>query len=107
MAEPTIVAGIIVDENTTISFVDICQRCNISEEFLIDMIEHGLLHAPMKQLKNASVDQKTFSRIQSASRLQQDLDINASGVVLVMELLDELEQVRKELSILQHHLKEF
>lgn len=101
MADQTIIAGILMDENTTISFVEVCRRCNISEEVLTDMIEHGLVNLPQK---NMDIDQHAFYRIQSACRLLQDLGINSSGVVLIMELLDELEKARAELNILQHHV---
>lgn len=104
MADQTIIAGVLMDENTTISFVEVCQKCNISEDMLLDMIEHGLFPSSPTRYKTTYVDQRTFNRIQSACRLQQDLGINLPGVVLVMELLDELEQAREELTILQHHV---
>lgn len=105
MADQTIIAGVLMDENTTISFVDVCQKCNISEDVLIEMIEHGLFPASTTAVKNIHIDQQTFTRIQSACRLQQDLGINLPGVVLVLELLDELEKAQKELHILQHHVR--
>ncbi len=104
MAAQTIIAGILMDENTAISFVEVCQRCNISEDVLIDLMEQGIVNSPNHPLKNSHVDQATFKRIQSACRLLQDLGINSSGVVLILELLDELEQAHAELSILQRHV---
>lgn len=106
MADQTIIAGVLMDENTTISFVEVCQKCNISEEMLLDMIEHGLFSSSLARNKISDVDQSTFIRIQSACRLQQDLGINIPGVVLVLELLEELEQARDELKILQHHVRD-
>ena len=104
MDNKTIIAGVLVDEHTTISIVDICQQCNISEAMLLEMLEHGLCDAPIIHLETIHVDEKTFRRIQSASRIQHDLGVNAPGVVLVLELLDELAQLRDELSILEHHV---
>lgn len=106
MADQTIIAGVLMDEDSTISFVEVCQKCNISEEMLLDMIEHGLFSSSPPRNKISDVDQRTFIRIQSACRLQQDLGINVPGVVLVMELLEELEQAREELKILQHHVRD-
>ncbi len=106
MADQTIVAGMLMDENTTISFVEVCQKCNISEDMLVDMMEHGLFSSSQSRHKTPDVDRHTFVRIQSACRLQQDLGINTPGVVLVMELLDELDHVREKLNILQHHVKD-
>ncbi len=104
MDDKTITTGILMDEGTKISFVDICQKCNISEQILLEMIEHGLLHHEVHYSKKIHVDPKTFLRIQSASRLHQDLGINIPGVVLALELLDELEKITSELDILHHHV---
>ncbi len=105
MDEQTIIAGVLMDENTTISFVEVCKKCKISEDVLLDMLEHGLLSSSKPHTKSMDIDQRMFARIQSACRLQQDLGINLPGVVLVLELLDELEQAREELLVLQHHVR--
>lgn len=103
MPDKTILAGVLMDEHTTISFIEVCEKCNISEEALLEMLEYGVANH-QEQKKKAHFDEKAFSRIQSACRLQQDLEINLPGVALVLDLLDELEQVRKELQILQRHM---
>jgi hypothetical protein len=36
--------------------------------------------------------------------LQYDLGINAAGVVLALELMDELDSVAKELDVLKKHM---
>ena len=105
MNNKTIVAGVLMDEQTTITFVDVCEKCDISEEILHDMMEHGLFTHQENQVQNIPFNEKSISRIQTACRLQHDLGINLPGVVLVLELLDELEQTRKELNILQHHVR--
>ncbi len=104
MDSKTIVAGVLMDENTTVSFVEICQKCNISEEILGDMIEHGLFGGGSIHISSKHVDSRSFGRIQSACRLQQDLGINVPGVILVLELLDELQQLRNEINILNRHV---
>jgi len=104
MDDKTITTGILMDEGTKISFIEICQKCNISEQMLLEMIEHGLLHHEVHYSNKIHVDSKTFLRIQSASRLHQDLGINIPGVVLALELLDELEKITSEFDILHHHV---
>ena len=55
-------------------------------------------------LKTSYFDERTVGRIQAACRIQHDLDINVPGVVLVLELLDELDQLRNRLTMLEHHV---
>ncbi|MDP3561955.1 MAG: chaperone modulator CbpM [Legionellaceae bacterium] len=104
MVKSTMIMGMLVDDQSNISFVDVCEKQGISEDVLLDMLDHGLLpevNIPDKQLE---FDLNMLNRIQSACRLQLDLGLNAPGVVLALELLDELEQLHSELSVLQRHI---
>lgn len=104
MTLQTTVTGILMDDNTTVSLVEVSELCGISKDLLHEMIEHGLLDNEASNSKMTHINQRTLSRIQSAQRLQDDLDINLPGVVLVLELLDALEHARDELMILRHHV---
>ena len=104
MDNKKIIAGVLTNEHTTIPIEDVCQACNISEEKLLEMLEHGLCTHHIVRVNTIYFDEKALRRIQAASRIQRDLDINVPGVVLVLELLDQLEQLRNELNILQHHV---
>lgn len=103
MDAKTIVAGVLMDANTSISYVEICQKCNISEDVLYELLEHGLVNT-LTITKKKHLDAANLARIKTASRLHHDLNVNIPGVVLVLELLDELNLVRNELTILQHHV---
>lgn len=106
MVLQTIVAGVLMDETTTVSLAEVCEKYHISEDLLREMIEQGLFNHPARPSQTIHIDQRALTRIQSACRLQEDLDINLPGVVLVLELLEELEHVRDELIILRHHVGE-
>ncbi|MCP0913976.1 MULTISPECIES: chaperone modulator CbpM [Legionella] len=105
MGNKQVITGLLVDENHTVSFIEVCEKYDISEELLQGMLEQGLFSHPPKDVKNLQIDYAMVRRIQSAKRLQQDLGVNIPGVVLVLELLEELEQLRSELSILQRHME--
>lgn len=104
MSKKTIVTGILVDENAKISFVEVCKQYDISKEMIQEMIEHGFFEEHPLLTQQAMIDQRTSDRIRSAHRLEQDLGINIPGVVLVLELLEEMEQIKNELHILRHHV---
>ena len=106
MTLQTTVTGVLMDDSTTISLVEVCEICGISEDVLEEMTEYGLFDHEAPYSKITHIDQRTLSRIQSARRLQEDLDINLPGVVLVLELLESLEHARDELIILRHHVGE-
>ncbi len=105
MTKLTTIKGVIVDNNTTkISFVEVCRQYEISEDTLLEMLEYGLIGDITIPSKNTTFNHAHLQRILSARRLHKDLDINAQGVILALELLDELTEVRRQLEILRRHL---
>jgi chaperone modulatory protein CbpM len=102
--EKQIITGIIVDDNMTISFTEVCEKYHVPQETLLEMMDHGVFQQVTKALTQMHFDRKTLSRIQSIQRLQEDLGVNIAGAILALELLDELESVRNELRILRHHV---
>lgn len=105
MAKSTMIMGMLVDDHSSVSFVDVCEKQGISEDVLLDMLEHGLLPEVISPDRQVEFDLNMLNRIQSACRLQVDLGLNVPGVVLALELMDELEQLHSELSVLQRHIK--
>ena len=105
MVQRMIIASVLVDESVTMSSVDICQTYHISEAALLTMVEHGLFSNDEFSLEQLSFDRKMLERLETARRLQDDLGVNVPGVVLALELLDELERIRGELAILRRHVE--
>lgn len=103
MANNSVIVGVIVDDDR-VSFIEVCEDYNITEELLLDLLEHGLIPSidiPNKQLK---FNKNMLDRIARACRLTTDLELNAAGVVLALELMDELESMSRELDILKKHV---
>lgn len=104
MTNSTIIVGVLVDDYSA-SFIEVCEGYNISEQFLLEMLEHGLIESIATPNRQLEFDRDMLLRISRALRLQEDLSLNASGVVLALELLDELDSVTQELEILKRHLE--
>lgn len=94
--------AVLIDENTHWRRVDICQHYHISEDLLAEMEEHGLFDTcfAVTESKEKVLTQKAVTRLEKACRLHADLGINLPGVVLALELLEEMETLRHQLAIL-------
>ncbi|KTD74691.1 chaperone modulator CbpM [Legionella waltersii] len=103
MNKDKLIVGVVIEETTTYTFVEICQKYQIPEELLIEMIEQGFFPEQSTNPNELKVNQKSLQRIESAFRLHRDLGINLPGVTLALDLLDEIEKMRKELDILRKH----
>jgi chaperone modulatory protein CbpM len=97
----TIVTGVVLDERIEFSLGELCQSCGVSAETIIEMVDEGMLE-PL----GASPDSWRFRglelrRVQSALRLNRDLRVNYAGAALALELLDELDELRRQLRYLR------
>ncbi|MGV3740191.1 MAG: chaperone modulator CbpM [Gammaproteobacteria bacterium] len=106
MVKNTQLTEIVIDnDSVNISFVEVCQHYAISEDTLFEMLEYGLIPEIVAPNRNLKFNQAHLQRIISALRLHTDLDINTHGVILALELMDELAELRKQLALLQRHIR--
>ena len=106
MERSQVITGVLMDDDTyEISFSQACETYHIPEAFLIELWEHGFFNEFSSPIHTIHLNLQMIKRIHAARRLQEDLGINLAGVVLAMELVDELENLRDEVKILRHHIK--
>lgn len=103
MSQNNLVIGVLIEESETITYTEVCQKYNIPEKLLVEMMEQGLFSNQSTRLNELQLNQKELHKIESAFRLHRDLGINLPGVVLAIELLERIEQMDDELNILRKH----
>ncbi len=95
--------GIIVEESDNLSLGALCRYCSLPAESIIKMVETGMIE-PIDTSVSAAHWQfpsSSLLRIQTALRLQRDLEVNLAGAILAVELLDEIKQLRQQVAFLQ------
>ncbi len=90
--------GVVVEEELTLTTVELCRACNTSESYVELWVSEGVLQPS----GGASREEWRFGgaslrRMRVATRLARDLEINSPGVALALELLDEIEQLEARL----------
>ena len=88
--------GTILDESVVLTLEELSQICAVDQRHIMEFVEEGILNV---------VDMRTqwhFSgaalrRARMAVRLERDLELNLAGVALALDLLEELERLRREL----------
>jgi chaperone modulatory protein CbpM len=94
--------GDILDEGIEVSVADLCRMFAVEERHIVELVEEGVLGG-QGAASVIEIDQTEWRfhgaevrRARIALRLERDLGINVAGVALVLELLEELEQLRRE-----------
>jgi chaperone modulatory protein CbpM len=93
-----IATGLVLDEGVTLSLDELCETCKISTELVIEMVEEGVIEPSGAQPENWLFDGLALKRLQTALHLQRDLRVNLPGAALVLDLLEELEDLRRVVS---------
>jgi chaperone modulatory protein CbpM len=89
---------LIVEEQVTFTLVELCRVSGASEVQLVEWIEQGAIE-PIEPARAGEGDGPHFDgislrRARQARHLAQDLEINAAGIALALDLLDEIEVLR-------------
>lgn len=95
----TIYSGTVLDEHTRFTLVELCVLGKTNAEWIIELVDEGVLEPEGETVSNWRFDAKALKRVQAARRLQQDLRINLPGAALVLDLLDEVESLRQQLHL--------
>lgn len=93
---PTVV-GTILEEEVVLSLAEFCRVSRLSAERVIELANEGILEPVGRHPERWRFRGFNLRRIRCAQRLEEDLGINAAGVALVLDLLDELERLRARL----------
>lgn len=92
-----ILSGVVVEEDRTISFAELCQCCELPAEQVLTMIEIGIIEPLQPQALSCRwhFSGASLLRVQTVIRLQRDLGVNLEGAALAIDLLDEVKRLRQ------------
>lgn len=108
--------GIIPEEQSVLTLDEISSACAVQTEYIIELVAEGVItpevDSQATQEPNPEIPTETHEpyswrftgmhlrHIRIASHLQSDLGVNLAGVGLALQLLDEVETLRKRLDVL-------
>ena len=82
------------DQDIYLSYQEMVRACQDDHEFFVRIIEEDVITV------QGNPEQATYSglqlaRVRRAQRIHRDFDASATATALILQLLDELEQLRK------------
>jgi len=86
----------LLDETLQLSLRVVCHVCGVHAEYVVELVAEGVIQPADDDPPHAwRFNGLAVTRVQRAVRLQEDLGVNLAGVALALELLDQLEQLRR------------
>jgi chaperone modulatory protein CbpM len=97
-SDPVTLQGTLFDESALLTLQDLSRMCAVDEHHIVEFVEEGVLNV-------ISIDSRwlfaggALRRARLAVRLERDLELNLAGVALALDLMEELERLRRELQM--------
>ncbi|MFT5220881.1 MAG: chaperone modulatory protein CbpM [Planctomycetota bacterium] len=91
------VSGVILDEHSEVTLDDLCRVCRVEQAIVLQLVEEGVLEPNARDVSPWRFSGTTVPLVAKALRLQRDLGLNLAGVAIALDLLDEIERLRKRI----------
>lgn len=85
----------VFDEERRLSLDELSELCGARSTLIIQLVEEGVLEPADLHASRWVFSGSCVRRVRTAIRLQRDLDVNLPGIALALELLEELESLRR------------
>ncbi|MBK1853063.1 chaperone modulator CbpM [Marinobacter sp. 1-4A] len=95
-------------DGSTFTLHEVCERGECHAEFVIKLVSYGIIAPvePAEETRQWLFDVAALARLHKARRLQRDLKMNLPGLAMSLELLDEVQDMRKEVERLNRQLQQ-
>ena len=93
----TLIEGRVVEEQVQLTLIELCQACSAEQEHVLTWVFEGVLEPAGNSPQDWRFGGESLRRARLALRLSRDLEINAAGVALALDLLDEIAVLRARL----------
>jgi chaperone modulatory protein CbpM len=93
MADP--ISAMLLDESVEFSLEEVCAVCRVTEEYVLEIVAEGIVEPVGGERARWRFSGVALTRVQRVIRLQQEFEVNLPGAALALELLEEVERLRR------------
>ena len=93
MTDP--ISAVLLDDSVEFSLTEVCAACSVSEELVIEIVAEGIVEPLGRDRAQWRFAGIALTRVQRVLRLQHDFGVNLAGAALALDLLEELERLRR------------
>ena len=96
-SQDQVLSGAILEESAPLTVKDLSRMCAVDERHIVEFVEEGVLNVVEVNTTEWHFTGAALRRARLALRLERDLELNLAGVALALELMEELQHLRREL----------
>jgi chaperone modulatory protein CbpM len=89
------ISAILLDDSVEISLSELCSLYQVTEEIVVEIVAEGIVEPRGAERGQWRFSGLALSRVHRVVRLQREFGVNLPGAALALDLLDELERLRR------------
>jgi chaperone modulatory protein CbpM len=93
MTDP--ISALMLDDSVELSLQELCAACRVTEEHIVEIVAEGIVEPLGTERAQWRFSGLAVTRIRRVIRLQHEFDVNLPGAALALELLEEVERLRR------------
>lgn len=97
----TIITGVVLSDEVSFTLGEVCRCCGVSAETIIELVDEGVVTPQGRAPDSWRFGGSALRRAQMALRLSKELRVNLAGAALALDLMEELEVLRRRMARLQ------
>ena len=90
-----LIRALLLDDSVEFSLAELCDACRVSEDLVVEIVAEGIVEPVGVDRTQWRFSGVALTRVQRVMRLQQDFGVNLPGAALALELLEEVERLRR------------
>lgn len=93
MSDP--IEAMLLDESVQFSLAELCSACAVTESLVVEIVAEGIVEPRGSEPSEWRFSGVALARVQRVVRLQHEFGVNLPGAALALELLEEVERLRR------------
>ena len=93
--------GCILEEEGGLTLGELCRACAVHAEHIIELVDEGVLEPAGIETTQWRFSGVCVHRVNVVVRLQHDLGVNLAGAAVILDLMEEIRQLRVQLNRLE------
>jgi chaperone modulatory protein CbpM len=94
----------LVESELLVSVEELCERCGLKPPLVAELVGLGLVDPTVADAGQWRFRVTAVPRLHQAMRLRHELDLDWQGVAVAMDLLEELQALRQQVTSLERQL---
>ncbi|MEQ1637966.1 MAG: chaperone modulator CbpM [Methylococcales bacterium] len=94
--------GTVIEEDS-LTLGELCRACGAHADWIISLVEESIIEPHGNEIRTWRFSGVSLVRARSALRLQRDLGVNLAGIALALDLLEELDSLRAQISLMNNN----